>query len=157
MINIILVHRPFQLKEKKACSNANIAWNDAKGKVRLWRDTNDNSKNNFSKNGKNEVFKRMDYDVHKVGICRLYRDANKKIIEFDIMLNTAYPFSTSGASNAHDVQSIMSHELGHALFSNDLYDDRNSKKTMYYGSLRGETFKRTLEPSDIKGLIEAYK
>ncbi len=39
------------------------------------------------------------------------------ILDTDIIINPAYPFSTDG-STAYDLQSVMTHELGHSLSAN---------------------------------------
>jgi hypothetical protein len=42
-------------------------------------------------------------------------DQQGKPIESDIRFNTAFKWSTTGASGAYDIQSVAAHEIGHVL------------------------------------------
>ncbi len=80
------------------------------------------------------------------------------LCEFDMVFNTYYPWSTTGAVGDYDVQSIATHELGHALGLRDLYGDigtpNDMAKIMYgYGST---AIKRTLDPGDVAGIQWTY-
>lgn len=50
-----------------------------------------------------------------VGECYRYLDAQNKVKETDINLNSSYPFANSAMPGYYDVQSILTHELGHTL------------------------------------------
>lgn len=54
-------------------------------------------------------------------------------------------------------ESIATHELGHSVGLDDLYDGSCSEQTMYGYATEGETKKRTLEAGDIAGVQELYK
>lgn len=75
------------------------------------------------------------------------------LIESDIYINGQYSWTTSGQSGRYDVQSTAAHELGHALFLNDLYGNADVEKTMYYAGSQNEIKKRTLEAEDIAGAV----
>jgi hypothetical protein len=63
---------------------------------------------------------------------------------------------SENCSTKMDFENIATHELGHSVGLDDLYEDRCSEQTMYgYGNY-GETKKRTLESGDIKGIQELY-
>jgi len=83
--------------------------------------------------------------------------SQRKISEFDILFDTDFTWgdATSDASKM-DLQNIATHELGHGLGIDDLYDSNCSELTMYGYSLIGETKKRTLENGDIKGVQKLY-
>lgn len=55
-----------------------------------------------------------------------------------------------------DVQAIMTHEAGHWLVLNDLYNGSASEQTMYGYAADRELKKRSLEAGDIAGVRKAY-
>jgi len=86
----------------------------------------------------------------------------KEIVEFDVVFNTNYPWGIdpvkedSSTIDAFDIQNIATHEAGHVVGLNDLYEDAYSVLTMYgYGS-EGETIKCSLESGDILGTQKLY-
>lgn len=106
-----------------------------------------------------------------------------RILDTDVELNTEdYPYSTSLAEDKHDLQNILTHELGHVLGLDHTCDDgtveptpldhlgneipscypiRNvppeiSATTMFNFAEIGETDKRTLEPDDMAGIAAIY-
>lgn len=85
-----------------------------------------------------------------------YNRRTKLVSENDIIFNTNYPWSTSGAPGYYDVQNIGTHEMGHCLVLNDLYKSYHSELTMYGYGAAGETKKQTLEPGDIQGIKVIY-
>jgi hypothetical protein len=78
------------------------------------------------------------------------------ISDCDITFNTYYGWSTSGAGGAYDVQSVITHELGHWLSLGDLYGSSNTEKTMYRYISLGETKKRSLDADDLNGINAIY-
>jgi hypothetical protein len=83
--------------------------------------------------------------------------SQRGIMEFDMVLDDAnFDWSTNGDPDKMDVQDIATHELGHAVGLDDLYESRCSEVTMYGYSTEGETKKCTLEPADITGLLTLY-
>lgn len=83
-------------------------------------------------------------DITKVGgsISRAY-----------ITLNIRYPISTTGSPTDFDYQSVLTHELGHAL---GLDGSSDREATMYESGRPGETKLRTLEADDIDGIQALY-
>jgi len=57
---------------------------------------------------------------------------------------------------AFDIQNIATHEFGHAIGLDDLYDSLYRELTMYGYSSKGETIKCSLEEGDIAGAQELY-
>lgn len=64
---------------------------------------------------------------------------------------------TSEGSKKMDFENIATHELGHSVGMDDLYNSDCSDQTMYGYATEGETEKRTLEAGDITGVKELYK
>lgn len=62
-------------------------------------------------------------------------------------------WSTKGDLQAFDLQSVLTHELGHAL---GLNHSANPTTTMYFAGQRGNTFFRSLSDDDIAGLCYLY-
>lgn len=55
-----------------------------------------------------------------------------------------------------DFENIATHELGHSVGLDDLYEDKCSEQTMYGYADDGETKKRNLEAGDITGIQKLY-
>jgi len=84
-----------------------------------------------------------------------YNPATKQIVEFDMVFNTYYTWSTTGASDAMDLQNIATHEFGHNGL-NDLYMRPSIALTMYGYSDYGDIDKRSLGTGDWLGIQELY-
>ena len=66
------------------------------------------------------------------------------------------PDTVVGDSSSYDVQNIVTHEVGHWLLLEDLYQKPAGDQTMFgYGS-KGELKKRSLESGDLAGLGAIY-
>ena len=85
-----------------------------------------------------------------------YYTSTGVVVEADLINNKNYAWATNGDLTAYDVQNIDTHEFGHYLVLDDLYDDSDSALTMYgYGAL-GETQKSTLGTGDELGIASIY-
>ena len=100
-----------------------------------------------------------------VAVVWYYR-RSKEIVEVDTIMNSVDPWSVNaeitspdtqpGDDETYDVQNIMTHEAGHWLMLEDLYQWKTQKLTMYgYGAL-GELQKRTLGVGDELGIDRIY-
>jgi len=85
-----------------------------------------------------------------------YDTRTKLISEFDLIFDDAETWSTTGESGKYDVQNIGTHEAGHTLNLEDLYDSQYSEETMYGYANSGETKKITLNAGDIAGIHHIY-
>ena len=85
-----------------------------------------------------------------------YNNSTKLIIEFDIVFDVDEVWSTTGELGKYDIQNVGTHEVGHTLVLEDLYDPADSEQTMYGYCSMGETKKRTLDASDIAGIRYIY-
>lgn len=84
-----------------------------------------------------------------------WRDSGE-IVEVDTLFDTDYEWSLSGEPDKMDLQNIATHEFGHWLVLDDLYNRPAREQTMYGYSTEGETIKRTLDSGDIAGLEAIY-
>lgn len=146
--------------------NANNAWNNVSGTTKHIYRSGSNSATDFNPNGANEVFKANAGNNAGIMTTQVWTDISTgKDVEFDMRINTYYPWSNSGAAGYYDVQNAATHEIGHALWSDDVTDkycaepqyiDQWQELTMYAWSSTGETKKRTLHQDDIDGFLASY-
>ena len=82
-----------------------------------------------------------------------YNDNTGELIDTDVIINGEMPFSTSGQRNRYDLDTVLTHELGHVLGldESDVHDS-----TMYPNTRRGETNRRELSNDDIDGVLSLY-
>lgn len=100
------------------------------------------------------------------GQCILFKDEApndvnrdyKKIIGVDTVLDITpdKPWTTVPAPGTYDLQSTITHEIGHWLYLNDIYGAGESKLTMYGTTVEGSDQKRTLGVGDKLGLNYIY-
>jgi len=92
-----------------------------------------------------------------IAICTIWYDTSTKLIsEFDLVFDDDEIWSTTGESDKYDVQNIGTHEAGHTLHLNDLYNLQYKEETMYGYTYPGETKKRSLNAGDIAGIRYIY-
>ena len=85
-----------------------------------------------------------------------YDSDTKLLFEFDIVFDEDETWSASGETGKYDIQNVGTHEVGHTLGLNDLYDSADSEQTMYGYSNSGEIKKRDLYTGDIAGIRFIY-
>jgi hypothetical protein len=94
------------------------------------------------------------YDNNALGITWTHYDASSgKIFDADAHYNPKYTWSTTGSLSAIDVQSVVTHEIGHQL-GLDHSNDQNA--TMFYATGNGDTSQRSLAADDLAGLCHLY-
>lgn len=82
----------------------------------------------------------------------------RELVEWDQVYDQMdYDWSDSGETGKMDFENIATHELGHSVGLDDLYNGGCSEMTMYGYADYGETKKRTLEDGDIAGVSNLYK
>ena len=84
-----------------------------------------------------------------------YNRASKAIVEFDMVLDTSFTWGI-GETGKMDLQNIVTHELGHGLGLNDVYQTGAYRETMYGYATEGETIKRSLYIGDQTGITKLY-
>lgn len=84
-----------------------------------------------------------------------------EVLEVDTIFNKKLPWANFSNSpdcqtsfHAYDLQNIATHEFGHWVGLDDLYDDSDKDLTMYGFGAGGEVKKRTLGRGDISGKDE---
>ncbi len=114
-----------------------------------------------------------------------YNTTTGEILEFDMLINNNYAWSVTspdmtgilydpngpaddgtdgtygdpinaGLSNPFDIQNIITHEAGHTLMLDDLYESGAESLTMFGYSSYGELSKDTLQRGDYLGLNYIY-
>ena len=109
--------------------------------------------------------------TNAIGVTYIwYYTLSKELIEVDTALNSnpAYTWSQNSAGDEVwdfadtpdaydvDVQNIMTHEAGHWLLLEDLYNKPANDQTMYGRSAEFDLQKRSLESGDEAGIQEIY-
>ena len=78
------------------------------------------------------------------------------LIIADIIFNALLKWSSDPIKKAYHVQNIATHEAGHVVGLDDLYDEVYSELTMYGYSKKGETKKVDLQEGDVLGTQDLY-
>lgn len=81
--------------------------------------------------GLNKIYTVSDPNTDYVGRTSFLYYSNGYLLEADINLNMAYPFSVSGSSDSFDLVSVLMHELGHVSGLDDTYADSDRNYVMY--------------------------
>lgn len=83
--------------------------------------------------------------------------ASRQLVEWDQVYDDVdFDWSASGEANKMDLENIATHELGHSVEMDDLYNSVCSEETMYGFANYGETKKRDLNSGDITGVNALY-
>jgi len=92
-----------------------------------------------------------------IAVAAVWRNVvTLEIVEADMAMNSDMPWSQTGDPDSYDVQNIVTHEAGHWLMLEDMYNKPTSEQTMYGRSTTGELKKRTLESGDEGGIRVIY-
>lgn len=84
--------------------------------------------------------------------------SQRRLVEWDQVYDEVdFDWSSSGEALKMDFENIATHELGHSVGLDDLYEARCSEQTMYGWADYGETKKQTLEAGDIAGVKKLYQ
>lgn len=87
---------------------------------------------------------------------RWWVDASGRLMEFDILFAEDRPWGVDGAADRFDIQNAATHEAGHTLVLDDLYDPTAAARVMYGYIRKGETRKRALHRDDIASICALY-
>ncbi len=85
-----------------------------------------------------------------------FNSSTGAMLENDTVFDDVWAWSASGLPSRYDIQSVMTHELGHWLRLFDLYGTADAGKTMYGYISVGQTGPSTLETEDKDGIQYLY-
>jgi len=92
-----------------------------------------------------------------IAVTILWYIPNLAILEFDIVFDTDYAWGDANIRpDVMDVQNIATHELGHGVGLDDLYEAPAYRETMYGYSAFEEIIKRDLYKGDRQGITKLY-
>ncbi len=115
-----------------------------------------------SPDGNNEVYFGSIDDSNAIAITIVWgtfggRPSARELVEWDQVYDQVdFGWSATGEPGKMDFENIATHELGHSIGLDDLYDSACSEETMYGYASEGDTNKRTLEAGDIAGAQKLY-
>jgi hypothetical protein len=108
----------------------------------------------YNNNSHNEIFWGNDLPAGVLAQAT-YWFSGGVVHETDVEFNDAYTWGDGTTAGVYDVQSIASHELGHALNLRDLYGPGDTTKIMYGFATAGRQ-KHALDPGDQAGIVWIY-
>ncbi len=107
-----------------------------------------------------------EFSTHAIAMTSITYDLNSfEMLDVDIEFNGAYfdfgNADNSGTADIVDLQTVITHELGHTVGLDDLYDLQHRESTMYGVDIHDSdgsptTDKRDLHQDDIDGLCTIY-
>lgn len=90
-----------------------------------------------------------------------YSRVSREVLEVDTVFNKRHPWAIfpdapecQSSPDAYDLQNIATHEFGHWVGLDDLFDNSDKDLTMFGFGAGGEVKKRTLGTGDISGRNE---
>lgn len=141
-----------------AAVNAAIAtWNSVGAAIQL-ANTGTTAVAVQSQNGANVItFANNASNITSVGgavaVAIYFFNSSFIITDVDIVFNPGINFSTLGSANFQDIQSVLTHELGHAQ---GLNHSACSSAVMFARNSSGVVINRTLSSDDRAGLLHTY-
>jgi len=102
------------------------------------------------------------FDTSAIAITRNFYIAGSsahagQILDSDILLNAVHhKFTTTNEAGKHDVQNIVTHEIGHFLGLGHEVNPVDTDASMFKVASPNEFKKRILHESDLKGIRAAY-
>lgn len=83
----------------------------------------------------------------------VWNERTGEILDVDIVLNGQDYYWSASSITVTDIENVLTHEIGHLL---GFAHTTNPDASMYDGYSEGETLKRDLSATDIRGLCEVY-
>lgn len=143
---VYTVQSTFDATTKTQMQTAMNQWNNAlpSGSF-LYKSATETSDSSPSQNNINTITKNAYGANSFTGEHLPYVNSSNRVVESDIRINTSHNWANSPKPNYYDIQSTMTHELGHSLRvgHSPVYDD-----TMYGSGSMNTDYKRTLTTAD---------
>lgn len=147
------VNTSFSNSERTAMANAAKAWEAAGKGVLASKSTYTNAMTSYPvKDGYNNVTRIAPSATQDYLAQCTWWTSGGKITEADINFNPSYSWSTNPTGSQYDVQTIFTHELGHAL---GLGHSASSSAVMKPTFSEHEKL-RTISSDDISGITSIY-
>lgn len=83
-----------------------------------------------------------------------YNENTGELIDTDVIINGEMLFGFSGERNRYDLDTVLTHELGHVL---GLDESSVPGATMFPNTRKGETDRRELSTDDVDGIMSLYQ
>lgn len=138
---------------KTQFENATKAWNKSLPSDFLYKSAFETADNSPGKDGINTVTKNAYGATSFTGEHIPYTNSSGRVIESDIRINSSHVWANSAQPGKYDVQSTLTHELGHALRvgHSSTYAD-----TMYGSASTNTDYKRTPTSDDYQAANDSY-
>lgn len=109
------VQNTFESLTKTQIQDAMIHWNGQLTKSYLFKSSIDTTETDPSKNGVNTITKNNYGPGVLAENIPYYNFWGTYVVESDIRVNTYYPWANTVKPGYYDIQSVITHELGHVL------------------------------------------
>lgn len=86
---------------------------------------------------------------YALAVTTIWHDSSGTIHGADVDINISHPYSTALQATLFDLESVMTHELGHVV---GLNHSSHNEATMFSSISKNEKIKRSLHQDDISGL-----
>lgn len=126
-------------------------WNTAVDYTFLAKSVSTTNLTFTSNDGYNTLTKRGNDGV--LGEHYPYTNSSGRIVESDIRVNSTYAFANSAKPGYYDIQSLLTHELGHAV---RLGHSSSTADTMYDAQSTNNSSWRTITADDTEAAQESY-
>lgn len=144
-------HYSFSTTFKDAMGNGAKAWESAGKGVLAQKSTYTNALTTYPKSDGYNNITMISTTADYLAQCPWWT-SNNEITEADINFNPAYSWSSNPTSGQYDIQSVFTHELGHAL---GLGHSSNSSAVMQ-ATIGDGVKRRTISNDDILGIEDIY-